>query len=78
MLPGEREGQHFVGLPKVWEPIRDPGPRITRVREPGDVGVFECDSASFELRERGLDELHCERPFTPHPGWRGHVEREVR
>ena len=62
-------------IQKVWEPTRDPGPRITAVREPGDVLVAETAAGSFAVRELGLDEIQAARPFAPHPGWLGHIER---
>lgn len=63
-------------LPKVWEPILDDGPRITAVRAPADVVVGESSADSFEVRDRPLDAIACERPFVPHAGWTGHVERQ--
>ncbi|UCE86691.1 MAG: DUF362 domain-containing protein [Deltaproteobacteria bacterium] len=64
-------------IPKVREAMRDTGPRVTAVRAPDDVCVLEVAAASFEARERSLDEIVCERPFEPHSGWFGHVERRV-
>jgi uncharacterized protein (DUF362 family) len=62
-------------IPKLVEPMRDAGPRITAVHEPDDVTVREVSAASFAARELALDTIHCERPFEPHPGWRGQIER---
>ncbi len=60
-------------LPKVWEPIRDAGPRITAVTDPADVVVREIGTGG--PREIPLDALRAERVFRAHPGWIGHVER---
>lgn len=62
-------------LPKIWEPIRDSGPRITAVTDPSEVTVGETDAIEVAVRDRSLDELRAERPFVAHPGWRGHVEQ---
>ncbi|MEE8475348.1 MAG: DUF362 domain-containing protein [Myxococcota bacterium] len=61
-------------IPKVLEPIRDTGPRITAVTDPSDVQVTEV-AADFETRDRSLDQIETKRPFVPHPGWSGHIER---
>jgi len=61
-------------IAKVREALRDPGPRLTAARSAADVRAFEADARSFEVRERALDALACEKPFVAHPGWRGHVE----
>ena len=63
-------------IPKLWEPMCDPGPRITAVREPGEVVVAEAAAGSFTAHEIGLGEVRGARTFVPHPGWRGHIERE--
>jgi hypothetical protein len=39
------------------------------------VRVFETTNELASLRERALEEIDCERPFQPHPGWAGHIER---
>jgi uncharacterized protein (DUF362 family) len=70
-LMGFDEGR----IPKVREPMRDTHLRVTDVREPGDVEVVEVSAGSFEARPLSLGELRCERPFLPHAGWVGHVER---
>ena len=62
-------------LPKLWEPMHDVRLRITAVRSPADVEVWEVDASDFGERRRGLDELEARRTFAPHSGWRGHVER---
>ena len=64
-------------LPKVRESMRDETLRITGVRNPADVAVVEVDAASFDAADRRLDDLRAERTFTPHPGWAGHVERDI-
>jgi uncharacterized protein (DUF362 family) len=68
-------GFDWQRVPKVREAMRDSGARITAVREPGDVRVFETSAESFSPRERALDEVVGERPFQPHPGWIGQIER---
>ena len=65
-------------VPKIREPMKDEQLRITSVREPGDVRVFESNAGDGRLDERRLDEIRCDRVFEPHPGWRGHLERETR
>ncbi len=62
-------------LPKLWESMRDTGLRITAVRSPADVDVREVDPSGFAETRRSLDELTTSRPFAPHPGWRGFIER---
>jgi uncharacterized protein (DUF362 family) len=62
-------------IPKVREPIADRALRVTAVRDPDDVRVFEIENGEEHARERRLDEIACQRIFTPHPGWRGHIER---
>jgi len=61
-------------IPKVWEAIVDTGPRITSVRDSTDVVVGEVLAATFDVRERSLDEIRSNQVFVPHPGWRGHIE----
>jgi uncharacterized protein (DUF362 family) len=62
-------------LPKLREPMRDPVLRITDVRSPEDVEVWETDASSFGVQRRRLGELEASRPFAAHSGWRGHIER---
>jgi hypothetical protein len=62
-------------IPKVSEPMRGEGLRLTEVRSPADVAVAEVLAGSFERRELRLDELRTAHPFVPHAGWRGHIER---
>jgi uncharacterized protein (DUF362 family) len=64
-------------IPKVREPMRDEQLRVTDVREPRDVEVVEVPAGSFDARRLRLDEVRCERPFLPHAGWVGHVERGI-
>ena len=66
-------------IPKLREPMRDTGARITQVRDPVDVEVFEArvdpvDSSGPTSRR--LDEITCERTFIAHAGWRGHIESD--
>lgn len=66
-------------IPKLREPMRDTGARITQVREPADVEVFEAridpDNQESATRTR-LDEIKSERTFIAHAGWRGHIESD--
>jgi hypothetical protein len=64
-------------LPKLCEPMRDTHLRITAVRSPADVEVREVDPSGFGEKQLRLDEIEARRPFAPHPGWRGHVERSA-
>ena len=64
-------------LAKLREPMRDPGPRITAVRDAADVRVCEVSASDFGARELALDALRTERVFVAHPGWIGHVERSA-
>jgi uncharacterized protein (DUF362 family) len=64
-------------LPKLFEPMRDAGPRITAVRDAADVSVGEVAHGGSEVRRLGLDDLRSTRTFVPHPGWAGHVERSA-
>jgi uncharacterized protein (DUF362 family) len=64
-------------LPKITEPMRDGVLRITDVRDPSDVAVFDVAAATCEERERRLHEIDAVRVFDPHPGWRGHIERKL-
>jgi uncharacterized protein (DUF362 family) len=61
-------------VPKVRELMRDTGPRVTAVREPGDVRVFELAPDAIEPSAVALEEIRCNRPFRPHPGWTGQIE----
>ena len=62
-------------LPKIWESMRDEGLRITAVRDPADVEVFEIDASDFSMKRRALSEIAAKRAFVAHPGWRGFIER---
>jgi uncharacterized protein (DUF362 family) len=64
-------------LPKLREPMTDAGPRITAVRDPADVEVGVVGEGSSAARTLSLDQLSADRVFEPHPGWRGHVERNA-
>lgn len=61
-------------LPKVYEAMRDAGPRITAVHSISDVGVREVDADGFSTRDLALGAVACSRTFEPHFGWKGHVE----
>jgi uncharacterized protein (DUF362 family) len=60
-------------IPKVCEPMRAPGPRITAVRTPEEVQVAELGASGTNVR--ALGEVATVHAFAPHSGWRGHVER---
>ncbi len=63
-------------LPKIREPMKDEGPRITAIRSGTDVVVGEIENDSSGVVDRKLDEIAWERRFVPHAGWIGHVERD--
>lgn len=66
-------------IPKLREPMRDTGARITQVREPRDVEVGETrvePERDHPVVVRELDQISCDKVFTPHPGWLGHIERD--
>jgi uncharacterized protein (DUF362 family) len=65
-------------LPKIREAMRDDDLRITALRGPEDLLVYEVSADSFESRLRRVDEIEPERPFATHPGWRGRIERTSR
>ncbi|HEX5067015.1 MAG TPA: DUF362 domain-containing protein, partial [Myxococcota bacterium] len=65
-------------IPKIREPMRDPTLRITAVRQPDDVRVFELPADGRAPRELRLEDVACSRTFEPHPGWRGKLERTAR
>ncbi len=65
-------------IPKVLEPMRAGEMRVTAVSKPEDVKIVEVETPSFARQELALDELRCDAAFRPHPGWRGHIERELR
>jgi uncharacterized protein (DUF362 family) len=62
-------------IPKVCEPMADRKLRVTDVRSPDDVIVFELDSQSNDRKRRQLSDIRCERVFAAHPGWAGYIER---
>ena len=64
-------------IPKVWQAIADPGPRITSVRDPSEVEVTEVDTESFSFTSASLDDIRSPHPFVPHAGWRAHIEGSV-
>ena len=68
-------GFHEGNIPKVREPMRDAALRITDVRQPDDVRVFELGADARAPRELRLEDVECSRVFEPHPGWRGKLER---
>lgn len=64
-------------LPKLAQTMGDTALRITAVRSPDDVEVFEIDADRLEPSRRKLDDITSTRAFAPHPGWRGFVERST-
>lgn len=62
-------------IPKVRECMQSDDLRVTDVRVPADVEIGEPTLQSDEIRRYALDEMRCERPFLPHPGWRNAIER---
>jgi len=62
-------------LPKLREAMRSDDLRITALRRAEDLVVGEVSAQSFEPRLRPIHEIESERPFAPHPGWRGRIER---
>ena len=65
-------------IPKIREAIADPTLRVTAVSHSEDVRVLELAPNGDRALPRRLDDLGAERPFEPHPGWRGHLERSER
>jgi uncharacterized protein (DUF362 family) len=63
-------------VPKVAGAMRDEGPRITEVRSAADVRVVQVGAGGQELQSMPLDAVEPAKSFAPHPGWRGHLERE--
>jgi hypothetical protein len=70
-------GFDWARVPKVRELMRDTGPRVTAIFTPDDVRVFETSDDFAPARERTLEDIHCERPFQPHRGWAGQIERSL-
>jgi uncharacterized protein (DUF362 family) len=62
-------------LPKIRESMNSTSVRVTSVRRPEDVQIFDVDADTFHPTERELDDLVAHHVFEAHPGWRGHVER---
>ena len=60
-------------IPKIWEPMRDAGPRVTGVREAEEVEVAEGGERGASS-VRPLQQLAIARAFAAHPGWRGAIE----
>jgi hypothetical protein len=65
-------------IPKIREPMADRTLRVTAVRQPDDVRVFEVSEGDASPRELRLAELACDRVFEPHSGWIGKLERAPR
>jgi uncharacterized protein (DUF362 family) len=62
-------------IPKIREAMAEETLRVTAVRDPSDVRVFEAADPGADPVSRRLDEIAHEGVFEAHPGWRGHVER---
>jgi hypothetical protein len=60
-------------IPKIREAMAGDTLRVTQVREPADVTVWESEGSVRQARS--LADIPCERPFAPHPGWRDHIEQ---
>jgi uncharacterized protein (DUF362 family) len=62
-------------IPKIREAMTGEMLRVSAVRDPDDVRVYEVSRNDARMISRRLDEIVGERVFEAHPGWRGHVER---
>jgi len=62
-------------IPKVRTAMDDDDLRVTRVREPDQVHVFESDPETGAVIKRRLDDLAGDTTFVPHQGWRRYIER---
>jgi uncharacterized protein (DUF362 family) len=60
-------------IPKIREAMAGDTLRVTQVREPADVTVWESEGGVRQAVS--LADIACQRPFAPHPGWRDHIER---
>ena len=68
-------GFDWQRVPKVRESLESDTLRVTEVRDPADVTVWESrEQAGGDPEPRSLDQIRCDRTFEPHPGWRGHIE----
>ena len=64
-------------IPVLREPMADePGPRITEIRHPDDVEVFQVSPESPEPSRVPLSALERDPAFEPHFGWKGHIEAD--
>ena len=64
-------------LPKLTEALTASALRITEARSGADVSVFRCDASKPEPVSIPLDHMDPDVPFAAHPGWSGHVERNI-
>ncbi|MCH2185111.1 DUF362 domain-containing protein, partial [Myxococcota bacterium] len=62
-------------IPKVWQSMQAQDLRITAVRQTADVKVHERNPQTGHIRGYSLDEVRCDRAFTPHPGWLNEIEQ---
>ncbi|MCP5044676.1 MAG: DUF362 domain-containing protein, partial [bacterium] len=70
-------GFDYELIPKLREPMRDTGARITRVREPEQVEVAQTRvdaGAERPVALQGTSDIQCPRVFVPQAGWLGHIE----
>jgi uncharacterized protein (DUF362 family) len=66
-------------LPILREAMHERECPVTAVRSQDDVEVMEIDASSDASPvARRLGRLAAGAPFTPHPGWRGRIERARR
>jgi hypothetical protein len=63
-------------IPKIFGPMADRKLRVTDVRSPEDVIVYEVNAQSHDVQRRPLNKICCEHVFLAHPGWIDHIERE--
>ncbi len=61
-------------IPKIRAAMDDEGPRITSIRDVGQVQVF-CEGSAAPIQEHRLDEIENDKIFVPHQGWRKQIER---
>ena len=66
-------------LPILDQAMREPHTPVTAVRRSDEVqvAVGNADEQQSAPRIGRLDQIESERPFAAHPGWKGHVERDL-
>jgi uncharacterized protein (DUF362 family) len=65
-------------LPILREAMHETECPITHVHDSADVEVMEIRRDGEAPVSRRLDQIESPSPFTPHPGWRGRIERRAR